>query len=105
MLNLLLYGMIALFVLIYLLRSILMAGYERLNAKNEKGQHSDSLSQLLLNTIITLKPLREAKLRARSIDQKRHLVFQQKATVYYYLLWLTLFAILFLAAKIYLDAF
>ena len=105
MLNLLLYGMIALFVLIYLLRSLLMAGYERLNAKNEKGQHGSSLGELLLNIIITLKPLRQSKLRARSIDQKRHLVFQQKATVYYYMLWITLFVILFLAAKVYLNAF
>ena len=105
MLNTLLYGMIALFLVIYLLRSILMAGYERLNAKNEKAQHGSSLSLLLLNSIITLKPLREAKLRARSIDQKRHLIFQQKATFYYYTLWLSLFAILFLASRGYLDAF
>lgn len=105
MLNLLLYGMIALFLFVYLLRALLMAGYERLNAKNEKRQHGSSLGVLLLNTIITLKPLREAKLRARTIDQKRHLVFQQKATVYYYMLWVTLFVILFLGAKVYLDAF
>ena len=78
-----------------------MAGYERMNSKNEKGGYRNSLSQLLLNTIITLKPLRESKLRARSIDQKKHLVFQKKATIYYYTLWLSLFAILFLTAKIY----
>ena len=105
MLNLLLFGMIALFLLTYLLRSILMAGYERLNIKHEKGKYGKSLAQILLETMITLKPLLEPKLRARSIDQKRHLIFQKKATVYYFALWLSLFAILFLAAKIHLEAF
>lgn len=105
MLNLLLYGMIALFLLTYLLRSILMAGYERLNTKHEKGKYGKSLAQVLLETMITLKPLLEPKLRARSIDQKKHLVFQKKATIYYYTLWLSLFAILFLVAKSFLVAF
>lgn len=97
--------MIALFVFVYLLRSILMAGYERLNTKTERGQKRNSLLQLILSIMVTLKPLRESKLRARSIDQKKHALFQFKATIYYYMLWLTLFAILFLLAKIYLDAF
>ena len=104
MLTLLLYGLLALFILLYLLRALLMAGYDRLNAKNEKSSHSP-LSSLFAANIVTLRPLREPKLRARSIDQKRHLVFQKKATAYYYLLWISLLAILFLAAKIYLDAF
>ncbi len=105
MMTLLLYGFTFLFAFIYLLRSLLMAGYERLNAKNEKRNPEKSFMQLLIKIMITLQPLRTVKLRARSIDQKRHLVFQQKATWYYYMLWVTLFAILFLAAKVYLNAF
>lgn len=99
-----LYGLIALFAFIYLLRALLMAGYERLNAKSEKGKEFSFFSRFLV-IIVSVKPLLQPKLRATSIDHKRHLVFQQKATVYYYLLWAVLFVILFLAAKIYLGAF
>ncbi|RXK57707.1 hypothetical protein ESA94_19470 [Lacibacter luteus] len=104
MLNLMLYGMIALFMFFYLLRALLMAGYERLNAKHDKNRPV-SFGNRFLSIVLKLKPLLQSRLRAVSIDQKKHLVFQQKATVYYYLLWLTLFAILFLTAKIYLNAF
>lgn len=99
-----LYGLIALFTMVYLLRALLMTGYERLNVKSEKGKEFPFISRLL-SIIILVKPLLQPKLRATSIDHKRHLVFQQKASVYYYLLWAVLFIILFLAAKIYLGAF
>ncbi len=99
-----LYGLIALFTMVYLLRALLMTGYERLNVKSEKGKEFPFISRLL-SIIILVKPLLQPKLRATSIDHKRHLVFQQKESVYYYLLWAVLFIILFLAAKIYLGAF
>lgn len=104
MLNLLLYGTVLLFSFVYLLRALLMAGYERLNARNEKSE-VQPLLQLLLVGMLTLKPLREVKLKARSIDQKKHLVFQKKASFYYYVLWVLLFIILFFVAKVYLNAF
>lgn len=104
MLMLLLYGSFALLFVLYVLRALLMAGYDNLNLKHVQ-RNNNSLMRGWLKKMLRLKPITQMKLNPRSIDHKIHVRFQKKATLYYYGIWACLFAILFLAAKIYLDAF
>jgi ABC-type multidrug transport system fused ATPase/permease subunit len=104
MLMLLLYGSFALLLLLYVMRALLMAGYDNLNLKHIQ-RNNNSLVKGWIQKMLRLKPITQMKLTPRSIDQKIHVRFQKKATFYYYGIWACMFAILFLAAKIYLDAF
>jgi len=104
MYQVLLYSLIAFFLFIYFLRALLFAGYESLQHRTNLKK-TGILAKLVLNKMLTLKPIFQIKLPAKGIDHKVHQRFQSKAWMYYWLLWLTLFAILFLAARIYLNAF
>lgn len=100
----LLYALIVFFLLIYFLRALLFAGYESLNYKTDMKK-TGIIAKLVFNKIMTLKPILQIKLPGKGVDHKIHQRFQKKAWMYYWLLWASLFAILFLAANIYLNAF
>jgi hypothetical protein len=104
MLMLLLYGSFALLFVLYVMRALLMAGYDNLNLKHIQ-RNNNMLMRRWIGKMLQLKPITQMKLNPRSIDHKIHIRFQKKATLYYYGIWICMFAILFLAAKIYLDAF
>jgi ABC-type multidrug transport system fused ATPase/permease subunit len=104
MLMLLLYGSFALLFILYVMRALLMSGYDNLNVKHIE-RTNQSVMKGWVNKMLRLKPITQMKLNPRSIDHKIHMRFQKKATLYYYGIWACMFAILFLAAKIYLDAF
>lgn len=104
MLMLVFYAAIFAFAVLYILRALLMAGYDNLNLKHEQ-RTGNSIMKGWLSKMLQLLPLSQSKLNPRSIDHKVHIRFQKKSTLYYYALWACLFAILFLAAKIFLDAF
>ncbi len=104
MMPLLLYASLFAFAVVYLLRALLMAGYEILNQKHEKRKNT-SIFKSWVSHILLLKPITQAKLKPRSIDHKVHMRFQQKSTIYYFMLWACLFVILFLSSKIYLGLF
>jgi hypothetical protein len=104
MLMLLLYAAVFIFVVVFILRALLMAGYENMNQKHERRKTS-SIFKGLLNQILLMKPIGQPKLRPRSIDHKVHMRFQRKSTIYYYALWICMFIILYLVAKIYMGAF
>ncbi len=104
MITLLLYAALLIFVVVFMLRALLMAGYDNINLKHEKRKGS-SIFKGWLNQMLRLKPITQAKLKPRSIDHKVHLRFQRKSILYYYILWICLFVILFLSSKIYLGLF
>ena len=104
MLQLLLYLFILFFFLLYFLRGLLMAGYENLQHKNNYKK-SGPVVKSLVHLILTLKPLFHRKLKPKGVDYKIYERFQKKAMFYYTFMWMSLFIILFLAAKIYLNAF
>ena len=104
MLMQLLYGSIALFFLLYFLRGLLMAGYDHLNMKHDRRKN-EMLMRGWRSKLLRLKPITQFKLTPKSIDYKKHVRFQKQATFYYYLIWACLFTILFLCARIFLDAF
>lgn len=95
--------MLVLFIT-YLLRSVLMVGYEHLKYKNKREKAGEMLSDLV-KIMIRFKPLYQRKLTPKGYDFKVQQRFQKKFNFYYVIIWASLFLILFLVAKIYLDAF
>jgi hypothetical protein len=95
---------ICFFVFIYLLRAVLMVGYEHFKYPN-KREYAGKMINDLLRKLISLKPLMQRRLEPKGYDYKVHQRFQNKSEVYYFLLWVSLFLILFLFARIYLDLF
>lgn len=104
MLILVFYGSIAAFLLLYVMRALLMAGYDQQNM-NRGERKNFSLVKTWLLKMLRLTPISQPKLSPRSIDHKVHIRFQRKSTLYYYGLWACLFVMLLLAAKIYLGLF
>lgn len=104
MLQLLMYALVLFFLLLYFLRGLLMVGYENLSYKNnlKKG---GTIAKGLLQNLFTLKPLLQRKLTPKGVDYKVYARFEQKSAFYYRFLWISLFLLLFLMAKIYLNAF
>lgn len=98
------YGSIALFILLYVMRALLMSGYDNQNLKHEQRKGS-SIVRGWIKKMLRLTPIRQLKLTPRSIDHKVHMRFQRIASFYYYALWACLFVILLLSAKIYLGFF
>ena len=98
------YGSIALFLLLYVMRALLMSGYDNQNVKHNQ-RNGSSIVRGWIRKMLFLKPILQLKLTPRSIDHKVHMRFQKTATLYYYGLWACLFVILLLAAKIYLGLF
>jgi hypothetical protein len=104
MLDYLLYALIGVFLIVYLLRSILMVGYNHFKFKSKRMQ-ADVMMNDLFKTIIGFKPLFQRRLKPKGYDYKVQLRFQRKFGLYYLVIWGCLFSILFIAAKIYLEAF
>jgi len=104
MLEQVLYGLIFLFLIIYFLRGILMVGYDYLKYRS-KSEHATKMIGELFLKLISLKPLLQRKLEPKGYDFKLYQRFQNKFAVYYTALWLMLFLVLVLSAKVYLNAF
>lgn len=104
MLEKLLLALIALFLLIYVLKAVLMLGYEYFKYRNKSELAGEMFKELLKN-MFSLKPLLEKRLEPKGYDFKMYKNYQRKNGIYYNLLWISLFSILFLSAKIYLGAF
>jgi len=98
------YAIVLFFLLLYVLRGLLMVGYDNLKFKNNLKK-SGTIAKGLLNNLLTLKPLLQNKLTPKGVDYKVYIRFQRKSTIYYAGLWICLFLMLFLGASIYMDAF
>jgi len=98
------YTVVIVFFLLYVLRGLLMVGYDNLKFKNN-FKKSGTIAKGLMENLFTLKPLLQKKLTPKGIDYKVYERFQQKSTIYYAGLWICLFIILFLGASIYMGAF
>jgi hypothetical protein len=100
----LLYFQVIIFFLVYFLRTLLITGYTHLKFR----KNLDTLQLMIKYFFIqffTLTPLMRKKLEPKGFDFKIYRRFQQKFIIYYFILWVLLFFILFLIAKIYLQAF
>ncbi|MBX9783772.1 MAG: hypothetical protein K2X48_10820 [Chitinophagaceae bacterium] len=97
-------GFIALFCFLYLLRSLLMVGYDFYKYHDKAGYGSKMLTTFF-KKIIQLKPILQKRLEPKGYDYKMYKRFNTKAEIYYFGLWVSLFAILFLTAKVYLNLF
>lgn len=95
---------IGFFMIIYLLRAVLMVGYEHFKYPS-KREYAGKMMTDLFRKLISFKPLIQRRLKPKGYDYKVHQRFQTKSEVYYFLLWASLFVILFLFAYIYLDMF
>jgi hypothetical protein len=95
---------IGFFLIVYLLRAVLMVGYEHFKYPS-KREYAGQMINDLLRKLISFKPLMQRRLEPKGYDYKVHQRFQTKSEVYYFLLWASLFVILFLFARIYLDLF
>lgn len=95
---------ICFFLIIYLLRAVLMVGYEHFKYQS-KREYAGQMINDLLRKLISFKPLMQRRLEPKGYDYKVHQRFQTKCEVYYFLLWASLFVILFLFARLYLDLF
>ena len=104
MMQYLLYGMLACFVATYLLRNLLLVGYNHLKYKAGK-EKSRLLLRDFIRKALQLRPLTQIKLEPKGYDFKIYQRFQRKFGFYYAVLWFCLFGILFLVARIYLNAF
>jgi hypothetical protein len=98
------YAIIFLFLLLYVMRGLLMVGYDNLKYKNN-FKKSGTIAKGLITKLFTLKPLLQNKLTPKGVDYKVYERFQKKSTIYYAGLWICLFMMLFLGASIYMDAF
>lgn len=58
-----------------------------------------------ISKALRLQPLLQQKLEPKGYDFKLYQRFQRKFNFYYAILWISLFGILFLVARIYLNAF
>lgn len=81
-----------------------MVGYDHLKYKSKKENAALFFKDLLL-VMISLKPITQRLLVPKGYDFKLHRRFQTKFTLYYVVIWISLFLILFLTAKLYLNIF
>lgn len=100
----LLYVLIACFAGTYLFRNLLLVGYEHLKYKAGK-EKTAMIFHDFFRQALRLRPLLQQKLEPKGYDFKLYQRFQRKFTIYYAILWICLFGILFLSARIYLNAF
>lgn len=98
------YAIVFLFLLLYVMRGLLMVGYDNLKYKNN-FKKSGTIAKGLIIKLLTLKPLLQNKLMPKGVDYKVYVRFQKKSTIYYAGLWVCLFLMLFLGASIYMNAF
>jgi hypothetical protein len=92
-----------LFLLIYLLRAILLSGYE--HYRHKKFPKSQPFFKTLAVKLLLLQPILQKKLPSKAIDHKVYERFKNISRFYYVLIWVLLFFVLILASNIYLDAF
>jgi hypothetical protein len=104
MTELLLYGSCMLFLLIYMLSTLLMVGYDHMKYKDSREKAGMMVSDYFRKAF-RLRPLLQRQLEPKGYDYKLYSRFQKRFTKYYIALWILLFAILFLSAKVYLNAF
>ncbi|HMO32637.1 MAG TPA: hypothetical protein PKE63_04335 [Lacibacter sp.] len=104
MLETLLYGLVAIFLMLYALRTLLMVGYEHIKYK-AGAEKNRRMLQDYIRKFFSLKPLIQQRLEPRGYDFKLYKRFQLKYNLYYAGLWVSLFLILFLTARVYLQAF
>jgi hypothetical protein len=95
---------ILLFVVIYFLRALLITGYNNLKYKTGEVPFKIIFNQFI-KTFFSTSPLTQKLLEPRGYDYKVYVRFQKRFVMYYFALWILLFAILFFAANIYLRAF
>ena len=81
-----------------------MVGYDYLKYRS-KSEHATKMIGELFLKLISLKPLLQRKLEPKGYDFKLYQRFQNKFAVYYTALWVMLFLVLVLSAKVYLNAF
>jgi hypothetical protein len=93
-----------LFVVIYVLRSLLITGYNNLKFKSGEIAFKVIFTQFV-KTLFSKLPLTQKLLEPRGYDYKVYVRFQKRFVLYYFALWILLFSILFFAANIYLRAF
>lgn len=98
------YAIVFLFFLLYVMRGLLMVGYDNLKYKNNLKK-SGTIAKGLIMKLLTLKPLLQNKLTPKGVDYKVYERFQKKSALYYVVLWVCLFMMLFLGARIYMNAF
>ncbi len=96
------FALIALFLFVYVLKGFLLVGY---NHYKYKSKSAGVMLSELLRVLITLKPIIHKRLEPKGYDYKMYERFQKKYVTYYAILWICLFIILFLVAKIYLGLF
>jgi hypothetical protein len=104
MIEFLLYGCLALFLLVYLLSTLLMVGYDHIKYKNSREKAGMMVNDYFKKAL-RLQPLLQRQLEPKGYDYKLYTRFQKRFTKYYIALWVLLFVILFLSAKVYLQAF
>lgn len=104
MTELLLYASAGLFLLIYLFSTLLMVGYDHMKYKDSREKTGMMINDFFRKAI-RLRPLLQRQLEPKGYDYKLYSRFQKRFSKYYFALWILLFAILFLAAKVYLNAF
>lgn len=102
MLEKLYFLLIAVFAVAYVLKALLLVGY---NHFKYKIKSTDLIITELLTNMITLKPITQKRLEPKGYDFKVYKRYQQKNGLYYAILWVCLFLILFLTAKIYFGMF
>ena len=100
----LLYYQAILFLFVYFLRALLITGYVHLKFR-KNFQTFRLMTKYFLIQFFTLTPILKKKLEPKGYDFKVYKRFQQKFMIYYFILWILLFFILYLIAKIYLQAF
>lgn len=81
-----------------------MVGYDHLKFKS-KRENAGLFFKDLFGVMISLKPVTQRLLTPKGYDFKLHRRFQNKFTLYYVVIWISLFLILFLTAKLYLNIF
>lgn len=104
MIQILFYALLVATLLLYFMRGLLMAGYDNIKYKNNLKK-SGTVAKSLVQILVTLKPLLQRKLAPKGVDYKVYARFQTKSTLYYTALWICLFLLLFIAARLYLNAF
>jgi hypothetical protein len=100
----LLSAQIFLFFVIYLLRCLLITGYNNLKFKTGDVSFQNLFSQFI-KIVFSRLPLTQKLLEPRGYDYKVYNRFQKRFVLYYFALWILLFFILFFAANKYLLAF
>jgi len=100
----LLNAQIILFFGLYIMRTLLITGYDNLKYLNGKVPLKNFFKDFI-KYFFSSTPLIQKRLEPRGYDHKMYIRFQKRFGLYYFALWILLFSILFFAAKIYLNAF